>query len=215
MKKKVSRSLILIKIQHLLTGIVLTTSLLSESVHCQEEETAPHSSHKGAWFIGAGYLTMDEEEAAQQGVDDSAIVLDLGYQGAFRNGFTYGLGVYLPLIDDKAEFSQRVENTYTGQQREEESEISGWGLFAELGYRYKLNDKVSLGAAGGFRSLSADRDIPNCTDCYSEGLSLDGGAYVKPYLYIDNASFDVEIAYHAFQGGIFSGGFGVNVLFSW
>ncbi|WP_185233865.1 hypothetical protein [Teredinibacter franksiae] len=192
---------------------ILTFSLMS-TVAAQDgsENAAPTPSHDGAWFIGGGYIGLDSEVTDPQGVGGGGFTLDMGYSGTLSSGFGYSVGVYLPFIADDGEFSQRVEDQF-GNESTADSSISAWGILAELGYVHRLNEKTSLSLMGGFRTLSADRTIANCSNCLEEGLNLAGGGYLRPGIIFHNASFDVELAAMTFLSGDMTNGFIVNFRF--
>lgn len=177
-----------------------------------QAEDASHTSHQGAWYAGGGYIGLDTAATDPQGIGSGGFTLELGYGGSMSNGFMYSLGLYLPFFSDDDEFSQRVEDNF-GDRRTEDSSISSWGLLAEAGYRFTLSEKTAFGLSAGFRSLSADREIANCSNCYSEGLSLEGGAYLRPALFFDNPTIDVEIAAMTFLSGDMTNGVMLNFHF--
>lgn len=193
---------------------VLTTALAASlSLHnASAEETPKTVTSEGSWYAGGGYLNLDSEVTGPQGVGSGGFSLEGGYAGSLSNGLIYNVGIYLPFFSDKDSFSQRVRDQY-GNESTKDSSIFSWGLLADIGYRYENGGRVSYGLSAGLRTLSADRDIGNCSNCYSEDIDLSGGPYLRPSILIENLNFDIEISALLFMSGDIENGFMVNFLF--
>lgn len=196
----------------LISNLALITVSTCLYVHAQAEETSSPITHQGSWYVGGGYIGLDSEATDPQGIGSGGFTIDMGYSGSLSNGFMYNLGLYMPFFSDDEKFTQRVEDQF-GDRKTEDSSITSWGILAEAGYRFTLNEKTSFGLSAGFRSLSADREIANCTNCYSEGLDLEGGAYLRPALFFNNPTIDVEIAAMTFFTGDMTNGVMLNFHF--
>ena len=193
--------------------LYLITCQFAVAAGMDPEKSQPEYRH--GFYGGVGFVGIDEDKAFEQGVDDSAIIFDIGYIGTVGDHFSFLAGIYIPLIDDEDQFSQTVENNFGGDISNESSDISAWGILLEASGRLPLNDVVSLGGAVGMRTLTADREIAYCSDCYSEDIDLDGGSYMRPYLSIRTSHmFSFEISYISFFSGDFTDGPQANFVWS-
>jgi hypothetical protein len=128
-----------------------------------------------AWSGRLGNLNIDSDTAEEQYVDDAAVIV--GFAGELytdTSDFTFTIGADFISYDDKATFRQL---TTGGDKR---SSASGFMLFAEYGPKLHFGvDKSNFFVAHGGVSvvLGSERSIGYCTDCYSEDIELDGGAY--------------------------------------
>jgi hypothetical protein len=154
-------------------------SLLSITAHA-ENTNLPYTS---GWGF-SGYVdnqSIDSKVAEQERVDDSAIVVGFAaerYNSA--NNYTLNLGLDILIYDDKAEFTQETENTWSGDTENSDSAARGFLLYADYGPRFKFGaDNANyFTVRGGFSiMISSDRSIGNCTNCWSEDIDIDGGAY--------------------------------------
>ena len=165
-------------------------------------------------YFGVGTFGIDEDKAYEQGVDDSGIILDMGYVGNVGEHFAFLAGISIPIIDDEDPFSQLVEDEWDGDLSYASSDISAWGFIFEASGRMPLNNSVALGGAVGLRTLSADREITGCSNCPSEDVDLDGGTYIRPYIKVGSGSFTFEFSYINFFSGDFTNGPLVNFMWS-
>lgn len=142
------------------------------------------------WSFG-GYLeniSLDPEKAAQEGIEDSALALGFNADYFSDGLMTVSLGSALVMYDDNREFSQRVEvvgGFDDGDERTESSEASAMLIYADVGPRFTFggDDSSYFSAKAGFSTFFAsERSIGSCSDCYSENIDIDGGAYIQTAL---------------------------------
>jgi len=186
----------------------------SQAVLADGEQRKPAVSEvDGGWFFAGGVIGIDGKTADEQGVGDSAALLDFGYSWLWNKQFLLTLGLSVPIINDKDSFSQDVQSNYGGDVRRASSSINAWGAIIEGAYQRSLNDKSWIGLGGGYRSLSADRSISNCSDCYSEDLSLHGGLYLRPHIGFLAGRVEIEFSALTFLSGDYDNG--AYVSFTW
>jgi hypothetical protein len=128
-----------------------------------------------AWSGRLGNLNIDSEVAQKQYVDDAAVIVGFAAERyTDTSDFTLTIGADFISYDDKATFRQL---TTDGDKR---SSASGFMLFVEYGpkLRFGVDKSLFFVAHGGLSAvLGSERSIGNCTDCYTEDIELDGGAY--------------------------------------
>ncbi len=194
------------------TLILLATAGLVQAQTTDNQNQSPEVRH--GFHFGVGVIGLDEDKALEQGVDDSATVLDIGYYATVGRNFAFIAGLTVPIIDDEDPFSQQVEDEWDDDVYWESSDIQAWGILLEGSARFPLNDTVSFGGAVGLRTLDASREISFCDDCYSEDIDLDGGAYLRPYVNIDTGRFAFEASYAVFMSGDYTNGPLANFIWS-
>lgn len=105
-----------------------------------------------------------------------------------QNDWVTSLGVDIIFYDDNNEFSQDVigDGLFNdGEHSRESSSAMGFLLSAASGYQWVFGkeNKAALQLQGGFSAmLSSERSISNCSDCRSEDIDIDGGAFVRAKL---------------------------------
>jgi hypothetical protein len=128
-----------------------------------------------AWSGRLGNLNIDSELAQEQYVDDAAVMVGVaGEYYADTNDFTLTLGVDFLSYDDKATFNQL---TTDGTKR---SSASAMMIFAEYGPKIKFgadNSNFFIAHGGLSAVFGSERSIGYCTDCKTQDIELDGGAY--------------------------------------
>lgn len=145
---------------------------------------APSDSvYLGSWTVHGEMFSFDAEEARYNGISDSGFGLGGGYAGEYGL-FNFNIGVGAILVDDKAEFSQQVENNWSGSRSTEESSISALTVTVDAGIQYPLSDSghFLVGLNAGYRHLDISREIANCSNCYSENVTISGDTYLKPFV---------------------------------
>lgn len=142
------------------------------------------------WSLG-GYvssLSLDEDKARREGVDDSALGLGAIADYAGEGLFAFSTGLEFVFYDDDRQFSQRVEvvgGFDDGEIRTEDSQATGLLFFLDAGPRWRFGheDSAYFALKGGFGTfVYSERSIGNCTDCYEEDVDIDGSAYVQASL---------------------------------
>jgi hypothetical protein len=140
------------------------------------------------WSIG-GYLesiSLNPPKAAQEGIEDSALTLGFNADYFSDGLMAASLGLAWVMYDDNREFNQQVEvvgGFDDGDIRTESSDASAFLIYADFGPRFTFGDSSYFSAKAGFASFFAsERSIGNCSDCYSEDIDIDGGAYIQTAL---------------------------------
>lgn len=193
-------------------------TLLSTNVFA-EEEIKP--ADLGYWSFGgtAAIVNIDEETALLQGIEDSAY--SVGFIADYHNsGWVTSLGLDIVVYDDNQEFSQTVIGDgllNNGDISTESSSANGVLLSVATGYRWEFGEKNDVAATlqGGFGvMLASERSIENCSNCFSEDIDVDGGAFVKASLMKRTDSFDIGIFAQQYLGGDgITNAFGIAVNF--
>lgn len=125
------------------------------------------------------------------------------------------------VYDDNQEFSQTVIGDgflNDGDISVESSSANGVLLSDATGYRWAFGEKGDVTATlqGGFGVMVASqRRIENCSNCFSEDIDIDGGAFIKASLMKKNETFDIGIFAQQYLGGDgVTNAFGIAVNFS-
>lgn len=137
------------------------------------------------WSFG-GYLeslSLNPEKAAREGIDDSALALGFNAD-YFSNGLmAVSLGSAWVKYNDNRGFSQRVEvvgGFNDGDVQTASSDASAFLAYADAGPRFTFGRSSYFSVKAGFATFFAsERAIGNCNDCFSEGIDIDGGAYIQ------------------------------------
>lgn len=146
------------------------------------------------------FLSLNADVAAANGIADDGLGLGFSYSGE-KGLFNFTTGASFFFIDDEAEFSQRVENDWTGDQSTEDSSIDAGSLYIDAGVQYPFSGRLALGLNGGYRYFSIDRSITNCRDCYSEDIAVESDTYIKPFARFGfNERWSGTLAYFAYTG---------------
>jgi len=141
---------------------------------------------KGSWRY-SGHVSMvgiDSEVAKQEGIEDSAISIGL-FADYKKTNWVTSLGLDFIMYDDNEEFSQTVETVgifNNGDISDESSDASAVQATVATGYewRYGVNQDIALLLQGGYGHVfSSERTIPNCTDCRTVDIDVDGGVFAK------------------------------------
>ena len=117
----------------------------------------------------------------REGVEEKA--KSFGMYAAYRtdNIIEIGMGLSFISFDDKEGFSQAVEGVglfNDGDVSTESSSADGGMIYLDIGPQFDvLDDKVSLSTKLGASYINASRSISNCSDCASEDIDIESGAY--------------------------------------
>lgn len=163
----------------------ISLALCSFSAFSQETE----SSVNDGWGYSANLATLsiDSDKAIEEGIEDNVISLGL-YADYTQNNWITSLGMDVVFYDDNNEFSQQVVGDglfNEGDRSTESSDAMGFLLSAASGYQWYFGEenKAALQLQGGFSAMvSSERSISNCSDCRSEDIDIDGGAFVRAKL---------------------------------
>lgn len=181
-------------------GLLASTTIFAEELPVYDEN-APSEIPMSGFYFSLGKANFDSQTAREEGIGDSATMLRLMWEGQ-KSQLVYGAGMGIYLYDDKAEFSQLVEDSF-GDVDNAESSATGITAIGEIGYAKPLNAQVSMEAVGGVElMLSSDRSIGNCSNCYSEDIDIGGGLYVMPRIRFSSAgTFNFSLSYQHFLSG--------------
>jgi len=172
-----------LKIRALLSGFALSAALISPLTQAATPGNQPGNTTSygnWSWSGHVDHVTIDSEAAAEAFIEDSATELGVAaeyYTNTSEN--TLSLGLNLLFYRDNAAFHQYVED-YWGDESYSESDATAVMLFAEYGPKYRFGqDNMSFVVVrGGISGIFAsERGISNCSNCYSEDIDIDGGAY--------------------------------------
>lgn len=140
------------------------------------------------WSFG-GYLesmSLNSEKAVQEGIEDSALALGFNADYFSDGLMSASLGTAWVMYDDNREFSQQVEvvgGFDDGDIQTADSEASAFLIYADFGPRFTFGDSSYFSAKAGFATFFAsERAIGNCSNCFSEDIDIDGGAYIQTAL---------------------------------
>lgn len=175
----------------LLTGLLVSTTAL------QAREI----------YFG-GYLesvAINEDIAAREGVDDTAVGLGLEVNYIPEDSWFEGtLGFGLIAYDDKQSYSVTVVGTGTfnsGDVSTASSDATGLMGFVEFGPKYALvEDSITAYAKFGVSGLSSDRSIANCSNCPEENINIDGGPYLQLGIGFLFETWELMIKYNSYTG---------------
>ena len=148
------------------------------------------------WTMSLSNLTIDSDAADNNRVDDSGLAI--GFYGDFQmNSWLTTIGAEVVVYDDNDGFSQEVVGTgafNNGDRSRASSDATGVVLSVATGYQWFFgeNDNISAALQGGFGAMvSSSREIANCSNCYSEDINIDGGAFAKASLIRNGESWRV------------------------
>ncbi|WP_440902998.1 outer membrane beta-barrel protein [Catenovulum sp. SX2] len=205
--------------QKLTQQCLFATSLLALSSVAQAEDAGSQDSYQhqqSVMYFSVGSIGIDKTVAFFEGIGDSATSIRFGYEDQTGN-FVWGVGVSGLLYDDEEKFSQQVENSWSGKQSSESSDADAFGVYGEIGYRHAFNETISATFMGGYDfTITSERGISNCSNCYSEDIDVSAGLYVAPRLDIQfNESFLMQLSYQNYLSGDLSSGLMVTFGYSY
>lgn len=191
----------LIRNRNLLAAALAT--LLSSTAAAQEMiDPEPESSvYLDSWSFNGEVFSFDSQVARYNGISDSGFGLGVGYSGE-KGLFNFNVALGAIIIDDKAEFSQSVEDGW-GDRSTEDSSISAITANIDAGIQYPVSESGNfvLGLNAGYRHFDISREIAYCTNCYSEDVSIGGDTYLKPFAKMAfNERFDGTLALYNYTG---------------
>ena len=157
--------------------------------------------NKFGLYFGLGKASIESSKAQEEGIEDSATYLKLGFE-LQRSHWLFGAGFSGLFYDDNNEFKQTVQD-YAGSTSTEDSSASASNLFAEAGYRYPVSGNIYADLFGGYEYIfSSERSIDNCSDCYSEDIEVESGLYLMPRIqYEVKNGLTLSLAYQHYLSG--------------
>lgn len=143
-------------------------------------------SQEGNWSFGAdtSFVGLESEQAAKEGIDESAYTLGIEANYSKSNWLTT-VSTQILMFDDNNEFRQAVEGSgwlNEGDRDVKSSDASAVIFSVATGRYWQFGEKkdVRVAAQLGFSTVGAsERSIANCSDCRSEDIDIDGGAFIK------------------------------------
>lgn len=152
-------------------------------------------------YLSLGQVNLDAAVALQEGIKDSATYIRFAWEGQ-KNQLLYGAGISGYLYSDRREFDQVVEDNF-GNVSTAGSDADAFNLFFEGGYRYETSKNISLDILGGYELvMESERAIPNCIDCATSDINIEGGLYFTPRLtFVANNGLLLAASYHQYLSG--------------
>lgn len=164
--------------------------IVNESV----EASNPNQIKSNFWYITLGKQTLDSDEAQKIGIEDSATVLNIGFE-KHSSFFLLGGGIGTYFFEDEASFKARVSDQY-GNESTKSSTISTLSGYIEGGLNYQLiNEKLFIDGLAGYQYISSERRISNCSDCRTDDLGFNSDFYIKPRLRLHSNKLIMALNY--------------------
>ncbi len=141
---------------------------------------------RGDWSLGGSlsYFNLDTEQAAKLGISENAFSVGVKVNYLQESWLTTLSGQAL-IYNDKNSFREDVEGTgifNNGDFDIKSSDASGAIFSIATGGYWRFGDKGSLSfltQVGLSSVVASERSIAECSNCRSEDIDLDGGAFVK------------------------------------
>ncbi|NRB42233.1 MAG: hypothetical protein HRU20_27815 [Pseudomonadales bacterium] len=142
------------------------------------------SKNNSRWGLHLESFRVNEETAKLYGISEDNYGLGFDYTAEFINYLNLNIGLTFLMVDDEAEFQQRVINTLTKAESTKSSSIDGGAINIDFGPKYSFlgDDRVTVGLNFGYRYIDVNRKISNCEDCSSESVGIDSDTYIKPFI---------------------------------
>lgn len=197
------------------TGIGLI-ALFASALIAFQASAQDQSLSEWQWDLNISSVSIDSDAALQQGVDDSAFSLGVAANYVSANWVT-SFTLDLFLYDDNNEFRQDVigEGLFNSGDRTVESSEATAALFSvATGYRWKFGEKdaAAFDLQGGYSVVGfSERSISNCSDCYSEDIDLDGGAFIQASIRRNISSYSIGLFTKQYVSGDLGGTIGIFV----
>ncbi len=159
--------------RNILTALSFTALLASPMIASAAPKEQAYSGW--SWSAHLGTLNIDSKIAEEQGVEDSAFIIGAAAERFSSDSIlTFLVGFDLISYEDNFSFSQETN------KGEKSSDASAAMIYAEFGPKLpfgKESNNYFIAHVGLSGILSSERSIGYCTDCYSESIDIDGGAY--------------------------------------
>ena len=175
---------------------LILSIFFTSAAFAQQNQDEQRDYRQWAFTFSIANTTLDSEQAAREGIDDTALAFLFALD--YRNKRTiFGGGVRLLTYDDNASFRQ---DTTGGEMS---SSASAFTLFGEAGYRFPLHKHVSFDIVAGIEFiLESERSIDNCTDCFSDDIDIESGPYLSPRLAFKlNENWLLGVTYEQYFSG--------------
>ena len=188
----------------------LSQMTLANNQQAPTENTAPPSiSH--TLIANIAHIGLDSKTATAEGIEDSATVLRLGWEGQMNN-WLFGGGLGFLIYSDNESFSQTTRDTF-GDVDDSDSSADALTLYGEAGYSFPFGSGFSFDLAAGVEVITGSkRSIANCRDCRSEDIEIDGGFYIAPELsYTNNGKYKFSLSYQNYLSGDLESGIALTL----
>ncbi|PCK03766.1 MAG: hypothetical protein COA42_19830 [Alteromonadaceae bacterium] len=201
------------------TTTLFATTILSLSSLASADEVARPLDYSKQWLFHTNVesLSIDDAVAQEQGVDSSAAVVNFEGEYFFTKSISSNMGIGVIIYDDKNSFSQQTESRFGGDRDNSSSDARAFPVFVDVGYKKFFGSETPAYAtvrAGVATLLASERAIGNCSNCRSEDIDIDAGAYVLVGTGVNFSSFwGLGIHYKQYVSGDLENAFGLNATF--
>lgn len=167
-----------------------------------------NTSAPGEWRygIGLGAVNIDKEIAEEELIDSSALFVGL-YADYRKNRWLTSIGMDFIVYDDSAEFFQTVEGNglfNDGDISTESSDANALLAHVATGYEWLFTEQQDVAVllqAGYGHVFGSERAIPNCSNCRTESIDVDGGVFAKAAVTKDAERFTFGVYAQQFLTG--------------
>lgn len=161
------------------------------------------------WGVALSTINLDQQQATKSGINDNAAGLAL-YGMYVKHDWITTLTMEYMKYSDNNKFKQTVEGegwANNGDRSTQTSNASAGTLSVATGKFWRIGDKqdIVITAQAGFSVVTAsERKIENCRNCYSEDISIDGGAFFKTSISknLETVSFGLQLTQYLASDGI-------------
>ncbi|MBF7073575.1 hypothetical protein ISG33_09235 [Glaciecola sp. MH2013] len=183
-------------------------ALFSANLMAQEDSDYTQYYNPNGWSynIALSHVGLDSDTAGSQGIEDTAIAIGFGFNYR-ESSWVTSIDADFILYDDNNEFSEVVVGDglfNNGDISTESSEASALALSVATGYEWRFgqDDRASAILQGGFSGVFAsERSIANCSNCGSQDIDIDGGAFIGGKLAFNQESFSVGLNVRQYVSG--------------
>lgn len=191
-------------------------ALASFSVSAAEQyQTKIYGPTSGwSWAAHVDRMKIDKKIATEEGVEPWFTAVGGAGEYYFDNSdTTLSLGLSIIFYDDNEAFSQVVRD-YWGYGYYSSSNANGAQAYIEYGsqYHFGRGDKSFFSIRGGLSSIFfSSRSINDCSNCWSEDIDVDGGAYGVLGVGHRLGPVDLGLQFYQYFGGDLDNGFRVKI----
>lgn len=178
------------------------TALAFNSSH-----SAAHDINFYDYSIGVSYQALSINDINQGTeldlqVDNLAHALGVYYKGEPKPYIQFAIGLEYVYIQDDNPFEEEITNSITGKTFSRESDVTGTGMFGEIGLisQGHFVENLTIGFLGGYRYNDISRSIIRCSNCEEQALdSFKSSPYLKPFIeYQFTSRIHAQLSYSHF-----------------
>jgi len=153
-----------------------------------------------SWEFGGtvGVLNLDSASANREFIDSEAYVFG-GFAEYVMESWLISLGMDFIVYDDNAEFTQRTEDFF-GDEEDTSSDANGFILFGAVGPKWQFGETLLTVQGGYAQMFASERGISNCSDCFSEDIEIDAGAFGRATIRQNAGPVAIGLSYTQFIG---------------